>query len=101
MLIHGNLAFITGQVADDISLDIKGQTRQVLSKIDRLLDRAKADKSRILWASIWIADYQDFDLVNEVWDMWTPDGEAPARACVEAKPAVEGYRVEIAVIAGI
>ena len=36
------------------------QTRAVLAQIDRLLAEAGSDKSRILTATIWLADIGDF-----------------------------------------
>ncbi len=42
---------------------------------------------------------RDFDAINEKWDAWVPEGEAPARACVEAKLAFTKYTVEVGVIA--
>jgi enamine deaminase RidA (YjgF/YER057c/UK114 family) len=98
-VVYGGLVFLAGQVADDTSQDVKGQTAQVLAKIDRLLAQAGSDKTRILSASIWIADYTLYNDMNEIWDAWVPAGEAPARACVESKLAFPQYRVEIGVIA--
>jgi enamine deaminase RidA (YjgF/YER057c/UK114 family) len=37
--------------------------------------------------------------MNAVWDAWVPQGEAPARATVEAKLANPAYRVEMQVVA--
>ena len=42
LVVAGGLAFVAGQVADDTSLDVAGQTRQILDKIDRLLSAANA-----------------------------------------------------------
>ncbi|WP_175783143.1 RidA family protein [Burkholderia anthina] len=100
-VVHGGLAFLAGQVADDPSQDVKGQTAQILAKIDRLLEQVGSDKTRILSASIWIADYTTFNEMNEIWDAWVPEGEAPARACVESKLAFPQYTVEIGVIAAV
>ncbi|PFH20181.1 RidA family protein [Burkholderia sp. JKS000303] len=100
-VVHGGLAFLAGQVADDPSQDVKGQTAQILAKIDRLLEQAGSDKTRILSASIWLADYTTFNEMNEIWDAWVPEGEAPARACVESKLAFPQYTVEIGVIAAV
>lgn len=100
-VVHGGFAFLAGQVADDTSADVKGQTGQILAKIDRLLEQVGSDKTRILSASIWLADYTTFAAMNEVWDAWVPDGNAPARACVESKLAFPQYTVEIAVIAAV
>ncbi|WP_174385897.1 RidA family protein [Burkholderia metallica] len=99
LVVAGGLAFVAGQVANDTSLDVAGQTRQILDKIDRLLEAAGLDKRRIVSASIWLADYRSFAEMNGVWDAWVPQGEAPARACVESKLAFPQYTVEIAAIA--
>ncbi|KVH54973.1 hypothetical protein WS89_26510 [Burkholderia sp. MSMB1072] len=99
LVVAGGLAFVAGQVADDTSLDVAGQTRQILDKIDRLLESAGLDKRRIVSASIWLADYRSFAEMNSVWDAWVPKGEPPARACVESKLAFPQYTVEIAAIA--
>jgi enamine deaminase RidA (YjgF/YER057c/UK114 family) len=101
MVVVGGLAFIAGQVAGDSSLDVAGQTRQILDKIDSLLDSVGADKRRIVSASIWLADYRSFADMNQVWDAWVPKGDAPARACVESKLAFPEYTVEIAAIAAL
>lgn len=37
--------------------------------------------------------------MNAVWDAWVVPGSTPARACVEAKLADPGIRVEIQVYA--
>ena len=34
---HGNTVYLAGQVADDPSMDVAGQTRQILASIDKLL----------------------------------------------------------------
>jgi enamine deaminase RidA (YjgF/YER057c/UK114 family) len=100
-VVYGGFVFMAGQVADDTSLDVKGQTAQVLAKIDRLLEKVGSDKTRILSASIWLASYTSYNDVNEIWDAWVPEGHAPARACVESKLAFPHYTVEIGVIAAV
>lgn len=100
-VVHAGFAFLAGQVADDPSQDVKGQTKQILAKIDRLLEQVGSGKTKILSASIWLADYNSFNEMNEAWDGWVPEGEAPARACVESKLAFPQYTVEIGVIAAV
>ena len=98
-VVHGNTVYLAGQVADDGSADVRGQTEQVLKKIDALLAAAGSDKSRILSANVWLADMTTFGEMNAVWDQWVAKGNPPARATVEAKLAAPQYKVEIAVIA--
>lgn len=92
--------FVGGQTAVDRTLDIKGQTAQVLEKIDSFLAKAGLDKTRILSAQVWLANIEaDFAGMNEVWDAWAPEGHAPARATVEARLAAADLLVEITVVA--
>jgi len=100
-VVHGGFAFLAGQVADDTSQDVKGQTAQILAKIDALLAKLGSDKTRVLSANIWLASHASYNDMNEVWDAWVPEGEAPARACVESKLAFPQYTVEIGVIAAV
>ncbi len=99
IVIHGDTAYLAGQVAADASANITIQTEQVLAKVDKLLAEAGSDKSRILSAQIWIANIGHFSQMNEVWDTWVPEGNAPARARIEARLASPDLLVEVGIIA--
>jgi len=101
MAIHHGVAYLAGQVPDDASLDVTGQTTQVLATIDRLLAEAGTDKSRILMATVYVANMKEFDGMNKAWDAWVADGSAPPRATVEARLANPDYKVEIVVTAAV
>ncbi len=97
---HGGVVYLAGQVARDApGAPIERQTENVLARIDALLAEAGADKSRLLNATIWLADPREFPQMNAIWSAWLPAGTAPARAVVEARLAYPEFRVEIAVIA--
>lgn len=98
-VIHGDTVYLAGIVADDLSADTAGQTKQILTEIDRLLALAGTDKTKLLRTNIWLADIKDFPLMNGVWDGWVSAGNTPARATVEASLATSGHRVEIMVVA--
>ncbi len=98
-VLHGDTVYVAGLVADDTTADVVGQTRQILAKLETVLDKAGSDKSRILSATVWLADAAYYDEMNSVWDAWVAKDAAPARACVEAKLAGREYRVEIAAVA--
>ena len=99
IVIHGDTIYLAGQVADDPGADITLQTQQVVAKIDKLLEEAGSDKSKILSAQVWITSMGHFAQMNEVWDSWVPEGHAPARACTEARLASPDLLVEIGIIA--
>ncbi|MEW6097915.1 MAG: RidA family protein [Pseudomonadota bacterium] len=101
MAIHKGVVYLAGQVPDDASQDIRGQTAQVLGMIDRLLERAGTDKRHLLMVQIFLADLADFDGMNEVWDAWVPAGHAPARATVQARLARPEWRIEVVATAAL
>ena len=96
-LIHNGTVYLAGQVGE--GADVTAQTQSALAEVDRLLAAAGTDKSRILYAQIWLADMADFAAMNAVWDAWVPQGATPARATGEAKLATPDYKVEVIVIA--
>jgi enamine deaminase RidA (YjgF/YER057c/UK114 family) len=100
-VIHGNTVYLAGEVPDDGTLDITGQTEQVLAKIDKLLKQVGSDKSKLLSAQIFLPDMKDFGGMNAVWEKWVVAGQTPARATVEAKLANPAYKVEIMCIAAL
>jgi enamine deaminase RidA (YjgF/YER057c/UK114 family) len=101
MSVHNGVAYLAGQIAEDASQDIGGQTRQVLGAIDALLARAGSDKSKILRAEIFLADLADFAGMNAVWEAWVVPGHTPARATVQASLAKPEWKVEIVITAAL
>jgi len=97
--VHNGVVYLAGQVAEDTTHNIEGQTREVLGHIDRLLAEAGSDKTRILMCQVFIADIKDFESMNAVWKEWVADGHAPPRATVEAKLANPDWLVEMVVTA--
>ncbi len=96
-VVHGNTVYLAGLTADDRTLDVKGQTKQILDKIDKFLAEAGTDKSKLVSANIWLTDIRGFADMNSAWDAWVISGKTPARATVEAQLAAPGLSVEIMV----
>jgi enamine deaminase RidA (YjgF/YER057c/UK114 family) len=101
MAVYNGVAYLAGQVPEDDSLDITGQTEQVLAIIDGLLQKAGTNKSRILMAQIFVANMAEFPGMNKAWDAWVADGNAPPRATIESRLANPNFKVEIVVTAAI
>lgn len=99
IVVHNGTVYLAGEVPDDTSKDITGQTREVLAKIDRLLAQVGSDRTKILSAQVFIADMGEFAGMNAAWDAWVAPGNAPARATIEAKLANPAYKVEIMCVA--
>jgi enamine deaminase RidA (YjgF/YER057c/UK114 family) len=96
--VLGDLVFLSGTVADNKSLPMKGQTEEVLRKIDAVLAKAGSDKSRILSATVYMADAALKDEMNEAWMAWVDRSNLPTRTAVGAA-LTPGTLVEITVFA--
>lgn len=99
--VCGNIVYLAGQVADDATLDVEGQTADILKQIDALLAEAGTSKSNILSVQIFLTDINDITAMNRAWDAWLDRGNKPARVTVEAKLANPDWKVEITGVAFI
>lgn len=97
-VVHGDTVYLV-EVAQSLDADIATQTREVLASVEQTLRRAGSDKSRLLQVTIYLADIGEIGAMNAIWDDWVPAGCAPVRACVEARLAHPGYRIEVVVVA--
>jgi enamine deaminase RidA (YjgF/YER057c/UK114 family) len=94
---HNGTVYLCGQVGSGDT--VTEQTQDCLARVDALLKQAGSSREQILQAIIWVADMADFAEMNAVWDAWVPEGNAPARACGEAKLARPELKVEVIVTA--
>lgn len=73
IVVHSGTVYLAGQVGDDLNAGIEQQTRETLANIERLLDLAGTDKSRLLSVTIYLKDIDaHFAGMNSVWDQWLP-----------------------------
>lgn len=95
---YGGLIFLSGQTASGTDLvDISSQTKEVLRRIDELLEAAGSDRSHVLSPTVYLRDIGDFAAMNVEWDGWLAPAAAPARTTVEARLASPNLLVEITV----
>ena len=98
-VIHNGVVYIV-EVPSSTGTDITTQTTEVLGSLERQLREAGSEPARILSATIYLTDLNDYAGMNAVWDAWIPAGTAPSRACVQVVALAQaGWRVEIAMTA--
>ncbi len=96
---YNGVVYVAGQVGNDPNADVATQTRQILDNIDRLLAECGTNKSKLLWAQLWVTDMRNFDAMNEVWDAWIDPANPPVRAGLCSALAAPNWKVEIMVMA--
>ncbi|MCJ2115189.1 RidA family protein [Methylobacterium sp. J-001] len=79
---HGGVLYLGGIVAEDRSASMKGQTEQVLARVDALLSETGSDKSKILTATLYITDMNLKDEMNEAWTAWLAPEILPSRSTI-------------------
>lgn len=98
-VVHGDTVYVCGLTAADTKQDVKGQTKQVVDRIDHYLKEAGTSKSKLLQAQIWLKDMSAFADMNSIWNAWVDPENPPVRACVRAEMARPEVLVEIMVTA--
>jgi enamine deaminase RidA (YjgF/YER057c/UK114 family) len=97
VVVHGGVASWV-EVAEDPSLDARGQVGQVLSQIDATLAQIGSDRTRLLQVLVYLAPEVEQAALDGPWDAWVPAGHAPIRATVRVGLAA-GCLVEMVVTA--
>ena len=100
VVIHNGTLYVVEVPATETA-DIHQQAREVLESLQRLLEANGSGVDRILMANIYLKDIEDIAAFNAQWDAWIPAGTAPVRACVQARLAHEGYKVEVQLTAAV
>jgi len=99
VVVHRGVAYWV-ELAEDMSLDARGQIAQVLAQVDATLGMIQSNRTRLLQVLIYIADQNDVDVLNELWDAWVPAGHPPVRAMVQVGLG-KSCRVEMVVTAAV
>ncbi|ELZ72796.1 RidA family protein [Haloferax sp. Atlit-10N] len=101
---NGSLLYTAGQIplTPDGELlddeDIATQTTQSLDNVMAILAEAGADASDVLKTTVFLADIDDFEEMNETYATYF-DEEPPARSAVEVGNLPKGVGVEIEAVA--
>lgn len=102
-----NFIFTAGQIALDpatgaiIAGGVEEQTRCVLGYVRSIIEAAGSSMTKIVKATIFLKDMNDFPKVNKVYTEFFQAESAPARSTIEVARLPKDALVEIEVIAYI
>lgn len=103
----GDLVFTSGQIALDpatgeiVKGGIEAETARVLQNLTEVLTAAGASWSDVVRTTIFLADLNDFAVVNKLYGERVSGGVAPSRSTVQVAKLPRGAAVEIDAIAHI
>ena len=103
-IVANGFVFCAGQIPIDpangqiITGDVKAQTERVLANLEAVLSAAGATWSDVVKTTVFLQDFNDFAVVNEIYGRVLGDAR-PARSTVQVAMLPRGVAIEIDAIA--
>ena len=104
-VIANGFVFTAGQIAINphtgnlIEESFKARVEQVFKNLSSILKRAGTDLSNVVKFTVFLTDMANYGEVNEVFNVWLDEDNAPARSLVAVEGLPAGTDVEIECIA--
>ena len=104
-IIAAPFVFTSGQMPVDpktnelVGGDTANQAKQVFENIKAILAEAGTDFSRVVKATVFLKNMDDFAAVNKVYASYFTEGILPARSAVQVAKLPKDVAVEIEMIA--
>ena len=104
-IVTNGFVFTAGQVAIDpatgnlIEGSFKDRVRQVMKNLNRILEEAGTNFSRVTKFTVFLTDMSNYAAVNEVFSEFIKESNAPARSLVAVSALPAGTDIEIECIA--
>ena len=106
-VIANGFIFTAGQIAIDpatgklIEESFKARVHQVFKNLSAILDHANTNFGNVVKFTVFLTDMDNYAEVNEVFNEWLDEANAPARSLVAVSGLPAGTDVEIECIATI
>jgi enamine deaminase RidA (YjgF/YER057c/UK114 family) len=97
---HNGVLHFAGVVAEDASLDMEGQARQVFAQLDDLLKTHGSSRDHILSALVFVTDMKAKPAMNVAWKEWLAPANLPTRATIGVAD-LDGYLIEVVITAAV
>lgn len=102
-VIVNNMFYSSGQIpltpeGELVAGDVREQTHQVFSNLQAVLAEAGASLDTVVKATVFIADMEEFGIINEIYAEYFGDHK-PARSCVEVARLPKDVKIEVEVVA--
>ena len=104
-VIANGFVFTAGQIAIDpdtgklIEGSFKDRVEQVFKNLSAILEHAGTDLSKVVKFTVFLTDMSYYGDVNDVFNAWLDEANAPARSLVAVKGLPADTDVEIECIA--
>ena len=103
----GDLLYTSGLVASDpttgkvIEGDFEAQARRTFDNLKEVLEAAGTSMKNVVKVNIYISDWRDFPILNQIWIEYFGTDNPPARTTIQVAGFIGGIKVEIELVATI
>ncbi len=104
-VVANGFVFTAGQIPIDpsngelVDGSFKDRVDQVFKNLSAILERAGTDLSKVVKFTVFLTDMAQYSDVNDVFNKWLDEDNAPARSLVAVKGLPAGTDVEIECVA--
>ena len=104
-VVANGFVFTAGQIAIDpsngelVDGSFKDRVDQVFKNLSAILERAGTNLSKVVKFTVFLTDMSHYSDVNDVFNKWLDEDNAPARSLVAVKGLPAGTDVEIECVA--
>jgi len=99
-LFVSGMAALDAQTGQPVMGPVEEQVRVTLGNLKTLLEEAGASLRQVVKTTVYLADMEDFQAMNEAYATFFPDNP-PARTTIEAARLPMDFLVEIDAIASL
>lgn len=104
-VVVNGMVYTSGQVAmnpetkEIVTSGVADETHQVMKNLEAILKEVGTSFDKVIKATIFLQNMDDFPTVNEVYGSYLDEGKFPARETVQVARLPRNVNVEISMIA--
>jgi len=106
-VVVNGMIYTSGQVAMNpetkelVTSGVADEAHQVMKNLEVILKEVGTSFDKVIKATIFLQDMNDFPIVNEVYGSYLTEGKFPARETVQVARLPRDVKVEISMIAQV
>jgi enamine deaminase RidA (YjgF/YER057c/UK114 family) len=98
---HDGVLYIGGIIAEDTTLDMAGQSEDVLRQLSKVLTAGGSSIARVLQVTIYLTNLAEKPDFNRVWRAHFKEINLPARAAIGVADLGPGVKLELVATAAV
>jgi enamine deaminase RidA (YjgF/YER057c/UK114 family) len=91
---YNGVLYMAGMTAENLTLDLEGQTREMLEYLKGVLAKHGSGPDKLLTSLLFITDMNEKPKMNKAWTAILPNAHLPTRATIGVNDLGDGVLIE-------